>query len=494
MQPRKSTAQTARAHDPHADGTAGERERPPLKVVRRSSLADLSPQEREFLPRLLEIEETPASPLHRRVLWTIMSLVVVAITWSCIGKLAVVASAQGKFIPDGRVKQIQPMETSVVKAIHVREGQHVNAGDILLELDPAINAAELKTNADQLKMNQLEQARLSAELGGGSPTYEAQRRDAPLVALQENLRRSRDAAFGARVAEGTALIAERNSAVAAAAATLHKYEELTKLSKQREEDARPLLETGAISRLDYMQLKQDLVTNENDLAAQVKTLEQARYANAEAVKQLEGLRHTHVSDIYQDLGKKVYDASGLTGSVEKSRQLYELKWLRSPVNGIVQRVDVATTGGVVTPAQNLVTIVPDGTPLIVEATLSNDDIGYVRTGQDVEIKVDTFPFQKYGTLKGKLTWISADAEERGASESAGTSAAKSASDPKSAKPSYVYKIHIQPQIKAFIIGGQSTSVQPGMTLQADINTDERRVIEFFLAPIIKYLDEGLKVR
>lgn len=470
--------------------------KPPLKVV-RSAMDDLTPQEREFLPHLLEIEETPPSPVQRSVLWTILALAGVALLWACIGQISVVSSAQGKFIPAGRVKQIQPMETSVVKAILVKEGQHVRKGELLLELDPAINAAELESNSRQLDINRMDQARLAAELGNTSPRYATNRDEPGLIALQESLRRSRQASYSAKLDETQALVSEKESALASAEATQRKYEELTVLASQREEDARPLLPMGAISRLDYMQLKQDLVTNRNDLAAQSKAVEQARHARTEAMRQLDGVRHNRTTDIYTDLGKKVYDASGLAGSVEKSRQLYELKWLRSPVDGVVQRVDVATTGGVVTPAQSLVTIVPDGTPLIVEASLSNEDVGYVRPGQEVEVKVDTFPFQKYGTLKGVLVWVSPDADEKSQGSDGGNGsspAGKSSPDPKSGKTSYVYKVHIKPEQTTFMVDGKSVPIQPGMTVQADITTDHRRIVEFFLSPIVKYLDEGLKVR
>jgi hemolysin D len=481
-----------KALDPKAEA----KDKPALKLV-KSALDDLTPQEREFLPHLLEIEETPPSPVQRGVLWTILALVGVAIAWSCIGEISVVSTAQGKFIPDGRVKQIQPMETSVVKAIHVKEGQHVKAGEVLLELDPTINAAELQSSSRQLGINRMEQARLAAELGNTAPKYAGAPEEPGLVALQENLRRSREATYASKLAEAEALVSEKESALAGAQATLRKYEELTELSKQREEDARPLLTTGALSRLDYMQVKQDLVTNLNDFAAQAKAVEQARHARTEVMHQLDGVRHGRATDIYTDLDKKIYDASSLVGSVDKARQLYDLKWLRSPVDGLVQRVDVTTTGGVVTPAQSLVTIVPDGTPIIVEASLSNEDVGYVRLGQDVEIKVDTFPFQKYGTLKGKLVWISPDAEEKnqgGDSGNGNTSNSKSAPDPKAAKSTYMYKVHVQPEKTMFIVDGMPTPIQVGMTVQTDITTDHRKIVEFFLSPLIKYLDEGLKVR
>ena len=487
----------------------------PFRKPARQASQQLTPLEREFLPHLLEIEETPPSPTQRKLLWTILALVAVAIAWACLGKISVVSTAQGKFIPDGRVKQIQPMETSVVKAIHVKEGQHVTKGELLVELDPTINAAELDNNARQLEINRLDQQRLQAELGNAahispSPPTKGERAgergaslpqkstsspDPTLIALEDNLRKSRLSAYQAKLEQAKASVAEKQSALAAALATEHKYEELTALAKEREEKARPLLDTGAISRIDYLQLKQELVSNQNDLASQRKLVEQARHAETEAKHQLDEVQHSRNADIYTNLAQKVYDASGLTGNVEKAQQLYELKWLRSPVDGLIQRIDISTVGGVVTPAQNLVTIVPDGTPLIVEATLSNEDVGYVKVGQEVEVKVDTFPFQKYGTLKGKLVWVSPDADEKGPADPANQNPnGKPSPDPKANKSSYTYKVHVKPETTTFVVDGRETPIQPGMTVQADISTDQRRIIEFFLAPVVKYLDEGLRVR
>jgi hemolysin D len=465
-----------------------------LRVVRSTN--DLTPEERAFLPHLLEIEETPPSPIQRRLLWTLLALVVVGLTWACIGEISVVSTAQGKFIPDGKVKQVQPVETSVVKAIHVVEGQHVRQGELLLELDPTISAAELEASERQLKITRMEQTRLASELSGKKPDYSTAKQDDTLVYLQESLRQSREAAYTSKLSQAQSAVSEKEAAFAAAQATLRKYEALTALATQREEDARPLLQSGAISRIDYLQLKQELLTHQHDWSAQSKAVEQARFAKTEAVHQLEEVRHGHSADIYTSLAQKVYDASGLTGSVEKSRQLFDLKSLRSPVDGLVQRVDVATKGGVVTPAQSLVTIVPDGTPLILEAALSNEDVGYVRIGQIVEIKVDTFPFQKYGTLKGTLVWISPDAEDKGAADSGGSQGpnGKPSGDSKAGKPAYTYKVHVKPEKPAFVVDGKPAPLQAGMTVQADIVTDHRRIIEFFLSPVIKYLDEGLKVR
>jgi len=315
------------------------------------------------------------------------------------------------------------------------------------------------------------------------------------------MRKAREQAHAAKLAAAEATVQEKTSALAAAQATLKKYEETTAISEERESSARPLVDTGAISRVDYLQLKQELAQNRNDLVSQQKTVQQAQAAITEAEDAVEQVKRDRVADIYNDLNQRVTGEPELKGDLDKARDLYALKWLRAPVSGTVQSVGVTTIGQVVTPAQSLVTIVPDGTPLIVEATVSNQDIGYVRVGQPVEIKVDTFPFQKYGTLQGKLVWVSPDAEDRSAaSKDADTRSGVATADPaRNSEPpnpniGYVYKVHIRADRLALPVAGEMREMRAGMTVQSDITTDHRRVIEFFLSPILRYMDEGLKVR
>jgi hemolysin D len=472
---------------------------PKLRLVKPAA-RELTALEREFLPPLLEIQETPPSPLPRLVLWTIVGLMIVLIGWACIGTMSIVATAPGKFIPDGRVKEVQPLESSIVKAIHVKEGQRVRQGDLLLELDPTMSLAEYAANSDKYTFNQLEQKRLNAELTEQTPRYTTRDQSDARVALEERMRRARTQAYATKLAQARASIDEKTSALAAAQATLVKYQEMTAISEERESSARPLVESGAISRVDYLQLKQDLTQNRNDLAAQRKTVMQAEAAVSEAQSAAEQVKRDRVTDIYSDLDQRVSGEPSLKGDLDRSRELYALKWLRAPVGGIVQKVDVTTIGQIVTPAQSLVTIVPDGMPLIVEATVTNDDIGYVKVGQSVEVKVDTFPFQKYGTLKGTLVWVSPDAEDKeAASHDAETRAGARATDAartasSNANAGYVYKVHVRTEQSQLRVAGEMRPVQAGMTVQADITTDRRRVIDFFLSPVVKYLDEGLKVR
>ena len=205
-------------------------EAPKLRLVKSGDRRELTPQEREFLPPLLEIQETPPSPLKRWVLWSIIALVVSLIVWAIVGKISIVATAPGKFIPDGRVKEVQPLESSIVKAIHVKEGQRVRKGDLLLELDPTINAAELAANADKYAFNKLEQARLAAELTNEAAHYGAINQPAARVALEERMRKARMKAHLAKLAEAKAAVEEKTAALAAARATLKKYEETTAIA------------------------------------------------------------------------------------------------------------------------------------------------------------------------------------------------------------------------------------------------------------------------
>ena len=488
------------AKDPVAERKA---DAPKLRLVKSGVPRDLSPLEREFLPPLLEIQETPPSPVKRWVLWSIVGLVVALIVWATVGKISIVATAPGKFIPDGRVKEVQPLESSIVKAIHVKEGQRVHEGDLLLELDPTVSAAELAASTDKYGFNKLEQARLTAELTNGSAYYSAADQSSAHVALEERIREARQQAHEAKVAEAKATVREKGSALAAAIATLKKYEETTAIAAEREASARPLVDTGAISRVDYLQLKEDLAQNRNDLSAQVETVQQAQAAVDEAQRALQGVERDRVADIYKDLDQRVTDEPALKGELDKSQQMYALKWLRAPVSGLVQKVDVTTVGQVVTPAQSLVTIVPDGTPLVVEATVSNEDIGYLKVGQPVEVKVDTFPFQRYGSLKGTLVSISPDAEDKNAAArdtdtraGAGTAQNGDPTHDPAATPNtgYVYKVRIHTEDAHFVVDEEARPVLSGMTVQADITTDRRRVIDFFLSPVLKYLDEGMKVR
>jgi hemolysin D len=474
---------------------------PRLTLVKREPRGhELSTLEREFLPPLLEIQETPPSPVKRWVAGTLIALVVALVIWATVGQVSIVATAPGKFIPDGRLKEIQPLDSSIVRAIDVTEGQHVHKGQLLIELDPTLSSAALQANAQKYGFNRLEQARLVSELNDHKPDFSGLGAPPARILLEERIRQAQERDYAAKLAEARATIEEKSAALAASQASLTKYRQLTALAAQQVSSAQPLVPIGAISRIDYLKLEEDLVQNRNDGAAEEKTVEEDEAALTGAQRALDQVRRDHRKDLYHDLAAQVADEPTLKGDYDKSRKLYTLEWLRSPVDGVVQSVNVTTVGQVVTAAQSLVTVVPDGTPLIVEATVSNSDIGYIRVGQPVQVKVDTFPFQQYGTLAGTLVWISADAEDRSAlsrdidTRTGAPAASQAQGTGRDTNAGFVYRVHIRTARAQFLVNGQHRSVESGMTVQADILTGRRRVIEFFLSPVIKYLNEGLRVR
>jgi hemolysin D len=471
---------------------AGEKRQKPASPNVYQFAPDLNRLEQEFLPPALEIQETPPSPVQRGVLWAIVALSGIAIGWSCIGELDVVATAPGKVIPDGKVKVLQSADNAIVRVIHVTEGQEVKQGELLVELDPTINNADLNSNAEKFRLTQLELARLTAELSGTRPDYSAAGSRADMVALQEALRTAREANFNAKVAEAMNNLQSKEMALAATHDILRKLEAMAKTAREKEEKIRPYV-GQVMPRFDYLKLKDDLTQTENDVAAQINHVKEAQQSKAAAGQKLKQIQEEWRSQIIIDMLEKTNVLTALKGDVEKASQLVSQKELRAPIDGQVQSLTITTAGGVVTPAQTIATIVPKDSGLVIESVLSNEDIGFIKAGQKVDIKIDTFPFQKYGSLSGSVVWISPDAEERHVDKIA--SATGLIEDTRTpTKSGLMYKIRIKPDQTTLNIGGKPTPISAGMTVQADINTDKRRFIEFFLSPVLKYWDEGMKVR
>ncbi|HCA27345.1 MAG TPA: hypothetical protein DEP05_06865 [Betaproteobacteria bacterium] len=458
----------------------------------------LTALEREFLPPLLEIQETPPSPLKRKVMWAIILLVVLLITWAYLGKIDIVSTARGKFIPGGKIKVIQPMENAVIRAIHIKEGQQVRRGELLIELDPTINAAALTTNTEKLALNQLESERLRSELTHTQPRYHIDGPSHGLIALQEKLRIASEAAYAAKLAQARLAVREAADKLAAGRIIVQKLKQTAAIAREREKSARPLAASGAMARNAYLQLKQKAITNEAGFAAQRKTVAQLKQVIKAALQHIVEIRHAHQESLLSDLDTHTDDRASIEDRVAKSKTLYGLDWLRSPVDGVVQSVNVTTIGSVVTPAQVLAAIVPKGTPLIVEANLPNSEVGFVKVGQRVELKLDTFPFQIYGAIPGAVSWVSPDAENAAGPE-APPGGGKQQTQTRQRintmqSTGLTYKVRIKPARLTINVNGRRVPMAPGMALQADIVTGHRRVIDFFLSPIIKYLNEGLQVR
>lgn len=440
-----------------------------------------------------EVDEELPLGNHRKVLWSILGLVIAAMAWAYVGEIDVVATAPGKVIPDGRVKVVQSTDSAVVRALHAREGQMVKEGDLLVELDPTVLKAEHDTTREKLTLAKLDMERLQAELESRPPQFDSAALPEWLD-LQHAMLAARRSAHAAKVAEARSEWQQRLMREASAHASLGKLEKTVQTAREQEERVRPYI-GEVMPRFDYQRLKDSLSVQEGDLTAQRSSVRAAKEDRIAAEQRLTMIEQERRSALIAQINEKRALVAVLHSEQIKAGRLLSQKELRAPTTGQVQSLSVSTPGGVVTPAQVIATVVPVDAELMVEAVLSNTDIGYVRVGQKVDLKIDTFPFQKYGTVPGTVAWISPDAEAR-APGSVDPTELQAGHDSLKVptKSGLMYKLRIKPDQPGVFVNNELRRMNVGMTVQADIVTSNRRIYEFFLAPVIKHWNDGMKVR
>ena len=476
----------------------------PDKAVQRVfPLRRPQPKRREelaFLPAALEIVETPPSPIGRAIGSAIILLFCMALIWAWWGTIDIVASATGKILPSGRVKVIQPFETGVVRSIRVQDGQAVKAGDVLIELDPTANEAERDHLHNDLLAERLNIARLRAALSGGDnlaadfvPPAGA---DPELISTQRQLLLNQVTEHRAKIAALARQQAQKEAEQATTAATIHKLETIIPVVQSRVDIRKTLVEKELGSKLSYFEVFQLLVEQQEELSIQKSHLQETEAAIA-AIRETRGqaaaeYRHT-ISD---DLAKAEQKANGLAQDLIKAEQKTRLQLLATPVDGVVQQLAVHTVGGVVTPAQSLLVVVPSDSRLEIEAMVSNSDIGFVHAGQGAEIKVDTFNFTRYGLLHGEVVSVSQDAVIRdrpqARSDERALGSTSESSEPKGQELNYTARISLdRTQMQ---IDGRMINLAPGMAVTVEIKTGSRTILSYLLSPLRRYRQETLRER
>lgn len=459
----------------------------PFDSTRRSR------HEREFLPAALEIVETPASPAGRAIGYAIVAFFVVALVWACVGHVDVISSARGKIIPSARTKLIQPFEIGTVRAIHVREGQTVRAGDVLIELDPTTNRAEVDRLAADLIAAELDVARLTAllsptPLAGFVPPSAA---SPTQVQLQRQLLTNQVEEQRAKLSMLERQQAQKEADRAAVAGTVAKLTAAVPLLRERAKTKRYLADQGTASKMNALELEQALIEYEHELGVQKNRLVEAEAAVAGVQQSRAQTAAEYRRNALAELAGIEQRAAGLRQELVKATRKTDLQVLSAPVDGTVQQLQVHTIGGVVTPAQSLMVIVPADSRLEIEAVIENKDIGFVREGNQAEIKVETFNFTKYGLLHGEVVQVSRDAIERERPD-ARAPQAPGAAPPNQPEPVYTARISLDRD--AMDIEGRSIALGPGMAVTAEIKTGRRRVIEYILSPVLKVQHESIRER
>ena len=453
-----------------------------------------------FLPAALEIVETPPSPTGRAIALTIALFFVLALTWASFGNLDIVASAPGRIVPSGRTKLVQPFEAGVVRAIHVHDGQSVAAGDVLIELDPTMNEAERDHLKSDLVAAQLDIARLQAAtaedmnvLANFHPPADV---SPELVATQRRYLVQQTSEHRAKLAALDDQRIQKQAECASIAAAIEKLEAIIPVVEQRAQIHKTLLEHQTGSKLAYLESLQLSLENNKELAVNKSRLNEANAALAAITETRAQTEAEYNRTLFGELTEAERKAGGLAHELEKANERTKLQLLTAPVDGVVQQLAIHTVGGVVTPAQALLAVVPSDSRLEIEALVPNRDIGFVHAGQEAEIKIDTFNFTRYGLIKGEVLSVSPDAiardkpQDKSSENLQGTE--EGTSEPRGQE--FVYAARVSLDRTQMNIENKFVNLSPGMAVTVEIKTGSQRMISYLLSPFMRFQQESLRER
>jgi len=430
-----------------------------------------------FLPAVLEVTETPASPLGRATMLAIICFFMIAVFWAMIGEIDIIATAQGKIVPTARVKLIQPLESGIIRAIRVTDGQAVKKGDVLIELDPTGTEADRFRLAQELITMETEVARLVALLQKNpiksfAPPKEA---SADLIRQSGAFLDSQFEEHQATLAALDGSVVQRRAEIRGIQGKISSVKKILPNLKERVNKRLELVKKGILARLPYLELEQEYLEYQQRLVTQNSELEKARTAlNTDQAKRRQVAAEFR-RDILAQLSEIRKQAATIRQELIKASDRSRLQNLTTPVDGVVQQLAVHTIGGVVTPAQQLMVVVPANSGLEIEAMILNKDKAWVTINQDAEIKVESFPFTKFGTIDGKVAIVSGDAVQ---DENLGL----------------VYPIRVTMAKTTILSGSEHVTLSPGMNVTIEVKTGKRKLIEYLLAPLQRYQDESMRER
>lgn len=458
-------------------------------TVQRTSL---SPEALEFAPGLLSIQESPPRRLPRTVLYAVIALLLITAAWMIFGRLDIIASAEGRLVPQTYVKIVQPADAGIVEQIGVQEGQHVSAGQILMRMDTQIADADTKAIKAELALRSLQLRRIDAELGSHEMARQPGDPDDLYRQIANQLHDHRQA-YVESLSQAQDALHKAQHDYAAAQQELIKLKQVTPILKQQADAYENLGKDGYAPQVtvrdknrEYMEKAQDLNAQQDTVASLSAAVEEAKRSAAEVT-----------SKYRSDLQNERVDAEGNFRKLQQdwAKQVHknQLLELRAPQDGIVKDLATHTTGTVVSPGTVLLSIVPDSEALVAEVSIKNDDVGFVYPHQKVKIKLAAYPFQKYGMLDGEVLHIGPDASDAGSSQTA-SGKDPSASPDRTSPQQLTYKALIALSGQVLKAQGDNLKLVSGMQVTAEINQGNRSVMEYLFSPIQKTLQESGRER
>jgi HlyD family secretion protein len=442
-----------------------------MKKSRRTMMADPA----DFSPPLLRIQESPPAPLAGWLLRTLIALLACVALWAIFGPLDIVAVAEGKLVPSGYLKIVQPAEQGIVREILVNEGEMVREGQVLIRMDSVISKADVKSVQADHDNKRLALRRIDAQLA--TTKLARQRGDPPELYAQLELQ------YAANVrAYENALAQERS--------VLEKLEQVLPHYVDQEKAFEKLTKDGFAGRIMYTDKQRERIEKQQDLRAQEFIIG----SNLALIEQSEKKLAQISADYLRQLQTERVDVAA---QFEKARQelaklehRHQLLELRAPQSGTVKDLATHTVGTVAMPGTILMTLVPQGEKLLAEVWLSNQDVGFVRAGQPVKVKLAAFQFTKYGMVEGTVRQVSADATE---APSANTRSDALTGRDRPMGP-LAYRALVDLKSQELESGAIRYPLNSGMQAVAEINLGTRTVLEYVLSPVQKAFHEAGRER
>ncbi|PKG38876.1 HlyD family type I secretion periplasmic adaptor subunit [Psychromonas sp. Urea-02u-13] len=436
-----------------------------------------SRDEYEFQPGYLEIVERPPAPWTRRTALALTCLLIMTLLWSIVGKLDIHATATGRLLVSSHSKVIQSIEPGEVLAINVRDGQWVNKGDVLIELNPVGVISEVQELQQQLNFKRLEMARVQALLNKDpiNSFIAPEGASAPQIIIARSHLQSKWQEVQTVMESIDSEMQVNLANQKARSVAIRGLDKLAVNIEKRLDAQRSLAASNLLSRVELWEQEKEQLGIERTLAEQYTEIDilEAQY------KSKQEQRNSYLAKIRHEFYDKLNEAQSAIAVMEqkliKALEKYRLQSLRAPVSGVVQQMEVHTIGGVVQAAKQLMIIVPDDALLEVEVMLLNKDVGFVHRGQRVEIKVDSFPYTRYGTVKGEVAYVSRDAVQ-------------------DQKLGLVFPVRLKISQRSILVRDKEVPLQAGMSVNAEILTGDRRVIDYLLSPLQQYQSEALRER
>ncbi|NTI78409.1 HlyD family type I secretion periplasmic adaptor subunit [Rhizobium rhizogenes] len=472
--------------------------------------------ENEFLPAALEILETPASPIRTAFIWFIAVVVAATLIWSYLGTFDIVSTAQGKIQPTGRVKVIQSIEVGKTRSIPVTNGSHVKAGDIVVQLDDT----ELKSDEEAISVNlqayRGEMVRRKAVLATveqwrdeGIWTTAKTISEAPLAFAdgtpvsirdrEQSIYRADLSQLASSLTNLAAQHTQQQATVARLQQTMTAQKRLVDTLNERVAIRSTLVDQAAGSKSGVIDAQETSQKEEATLAEETGQLEEAKASLSVTSSDGEKTVQTFVADNVQKAGDASRQADELDRQLVKARNRREAMTIATPIDGTVQSSSINTVGQVVTTGVELMRIVPDNSALEIEAYLPNSDIGFVSIGQTAVVKVEAFPFTRYGVIHGRVTAVATDAiPEPDANQLEGdpTKQLQATVPTTNAQrvQNLVFPVTIKLDTSTMTVDGHSVTLSAGMAATAEIRTGKRRILEYLFSPIVEVTSQSMQER